>query len=103
MIVVSDELLQSLRTTCAAKANLSLLGGIQGKHPGLKTLTAWARDTLDHSLAFLSLEANNLFEVIFSHLEGRLHALTRTELTCEATPIFFSNLRPHIDSKTPLA
>lgn len=76
VVKVPEELLTSLRTSCAENANVSLLGRIQGKHPGLKALTAWARDTLHPSLAFLSLKANNLFEITFSTPEGRIHALT---------------------------
>lgn len=103
VIAVPVELLQSLRTTCATKANLSLIGRIQGKHLGLKSLTAWARDTLHPSLALLSLKANNLFEVTFSQPEGRVHALTQTDLICDSTPIFFSSWKPHFDPKTPHA
>lgn len=100
VITVPEELLSTLRTTCAAKADVSLLGRIQGKHPGLKALTAWARDTLHSSFAFLSLKSNNLFEVTFTNPEGRIHALTQTELTCESTAISFSSWRPHFDPKT---
>ena len=85
------------------KAKVSLLGRIQGKHPGLKALTAWARGTLHPSLTFLSLKANNLFELTFSDLEGRIHALTQMELTCDSANISFSSWRPHFDSKTPEA
>ena len=95
--------LETLRSTCAAKAEVSLLGRIQGKHPGLKALTAWARDTLHSSLSFLSLKTNNLFEVTFTHPEGRIHALTQADLVCETAAIFFSSWRPHFDSKAPQA
>ena len=91
--------LATLRSTCAAKAEVSLLGRIHGKHPGLKALTAWARDTLHPSLSFLSLKTNNLFEVTFTHPEGRIHALTQADLVCESAAIFFSSWRPHFDSK----
>ena len=100
VINVPAALLSTLRTTCAAKADVSLLGRIQGKHPGLKALTAWARDTLHPSFVFLSLKTNNLFEVTFSNPEGRIHALTQTELTCDSTAISFSSWRPHFDPKT---
>lgn len=97
VIKVPEKLLTSLRTSCAEKANVSLLGRIQGKHLGLKALIAWPRDTLHPSLAFLSLKANNLFEITFSTPEGRIHALTQTKLMCEATYISFSSWRPHFD------
>ena len=103
VVAVPEALLQSLRSSCAAKANLSLLGRIQGKHLWLKALTAWARDTLHPYLTLLSSKANNLFEVTFSQSEGRLHALTQTKFSCDSTPIFFSSWKPHIDSKTPHA
>jgi hypothetical protein len=91
--------LASLRSTCAAKAEVSLLGRIHGKHPGLKALTAWARDTLHPSLTLLSLKTNNLFEVTFSHSDGRIHALTQADLVCDTAAIYFSSWRPHFDSK----
>ena len=74
---------------------------IQGKHPGFKALTAWARETLHPSLSMLSLKTNNLFEITFTSPEGRIHALTQTYLICETTTISFSSWRPHFDSKTP--
>lgn len=100
IINVPEELLNSLRSTCAEKAAVSLLGRIHGKHPGLKALTAWARETLHPSLSLLSLKANNLFEVTFHSTEGRIHALTQTELTCESATILFSSWRPHFDATT---
>ena len=100
-INVPEELLNSMRKTCAEKASVSLLGRIQGKHPGLKALTAWARDTLHPTLLLLSLKANNLFEVTFSSIEGRMHALTQADLTCEAANITFSSWQPDFDAKTP--
>jgi hypothetical protein len=101
MINVPEELLTAMRKSCAEKASVSLLGRIQGKHPGLKALTAWARDTLHSSLILLSIKANNLFEVTFSSIEGRTHALTQADLTCEAANIIFSSWQPHFDAKTP--
>lgn len=103
VIDVPDDILTNLRTTCAAKANVSLLGRIQGKHPGLKALIAWARDTLHPSFSFLSLKTNNLFEVTFTAPEGRIHALTQTDLMCDTTPISFSSWRPHFDPKAQQA
>ena len=100
VVTVPEELLTTLRTTCAEKAKVSLLGRIQGKHPGLKALTAWARDTLHPSLNLLTLKANNLFEISFSEPEGRIHALTQTELVCDSANISFSSWRPHFDAKT---
>lgn len=100
VIKVPEELMATLRTTCAEKANVSLLGRIQGKHPGLKALTTWARENLHPTFAFLSLKTNNLFEVTFTAPEGRLHALTQTKLTLETTVISFSSWRPHFDPKT---
>lgn len=100
---ILEEILATLRSTCAAKAEVSLLGRIHGKHPGLKALTAWARDTLHPSLSFLSLKTHNLFEVAFTHPEGRIHALTQADLLCETATIFFSSWRPHFDSKVPQA
>ena len=99
VVKVPEDLLKSLRTTCVEKSKVSLLGRIQGKHPGLKALTAWARDTLHPSLVFLSLKANNLFELTFNSTEGRIHALTQTELTCDAAAISFSSWRLHFDAK----
>jgi hypothetical protein len=101
VINVPEEQLASMRKACAEKASVSLLGRIQGKHPGLKALTAWARDTLHSSLILLSIKANNLFEVTFSSIEGRTHALTQADLTCEAANIIFSSWQPHFDAKTP--
>ena len=100
---IPDAILATLRSTCAAKAEVSLLGRIHGKHPGLKALTTWARDTLHPSLSFLSLKTNNLFEVTFTHPEGRIHALTQTNLICDTATILFSSWRPHFDSKAPQA
>lgn len=97
---IPEAVLASLRSTCAAKAEVSLLGRIHGKHPGLKALTAWARDTLHPSLTLLSLKTNNLFEVTFAQPEGRIHALTQAELVCDTANIFFSSWRPHLDPKT---
>lgn len=98
VVTLPEDLLATLRTTCAEKANVSLLGRIQGKHPGIKALTAWARDNLHPSLNFISLKANNLFEISFSSPEGRIHALTQTELVCESANITFSSWRPHFDA-----
>ena len=100
LIKVSEELLAALRTTCVEKASVSILGRIQGNHPGLKALTDWAWDTLHPSLLLLSLKANNLFEVTFSSIEGRTHALTQANLTCEAANISFTSWRPHFDATT---
>ena len=100
VVNLPEELLTSLRSSCAEKASFSLLGRIQGKHPGLKALTAWARETLHPSLALLSLKAHNLFEVTFHSTEGRIHALTQAELVCEHASIHFSSWRPHYDSRT---
>ena len=100
---IPDALLASLRSTCAAKAEVSLLGRIHGKHPGLKNLTAWARATLHSSLSLLSLNTNNLFEVTFAQPEGRIHALTQADLVCDGAAIYFSSCRPHFDSKAPEA
>lgn len=101
VIMIPVVLLATLRSTCAAKAKVSLLRRIQGKHPRLKALTAWARETLHPSLSLLSLNSNNLFEVTFVLLEGRIHALTQDDLSCESAAIFFSNWCPHLDSKNP--
>lgn len=100
---IPEVVLAALRSTCAAKAEVSLLGRIHGKHPGLKVLTAWARDTLHSSLAFLSLKTNNLFEVTFTHPEGRIHALTQANLVCDTAAILFSSWRPHFDPQAPQA
>ena len=101
VINVPEEELASMRKDCAEQASVSLLGRIQGKHPGLKALTAWARDTLHYSLTLLSLKANNLFEVTFSSTEGRMHALTQADLICENASIIFSSWQPHFDARTP--
>lgn len=103
MIKILDAFLATLRSNYATKADLSLFGRIQGKHPGLRALPAWARDTLHPSLALLSLKANNMFEVTFKSPEGMIHALAQAELTCETTTISFSSWRPHFDSKAPHA
>ena len=65
-INVRTALLESLRAKCAAKAEVSLLGRIQGKYPGLKALTAWARETLHSSFSLLSVKTNNMFEITFT-------------------------------------
>ena len=75
VIQIPAALLANLRSQCDSKASVSLLGRIQGKHPGLKALTAWAQETLHPSLALLSLKSNNIFEVTFENPEGRIHAL----------------------------
>jgi hypothetical protein len=98
-VQLPEELLSSLRTTCAQKANLTLIGRIQGKHPGHKALTAWARDTLHSSFECLSVKTNNLFEVTFSTPEGRIHAFTQSELICASAYITFSSWRPHLDTR----
>ena len=100
---IPETVLAQLRSTCEAKAEVSLLGRIHGKHPGLKALTAWARDTLHSSLSILSLKTNNLFEVTFTHPEGRIHALTQADLICDTAAIFFSSWRPHFDAKASQA
>ena len=100
---IPEALLANLRSKCTAKASVSLLGRIQGKHPGLRALTAWARESLHPSLALLSLKSNNVFEVTFEQPEGRIHALNQADLTCESAAIFFSSWRPHFDAKTPHA
>ena len=97
---IPDAQLNRLRANCEVKASTSLLGRIQGKHPGLKTLTSWARETLHKSLTLLSLKSNNFFEVTFSSTEGRLHALKQTDLVCDSAAIFFSSWRPHVNSRT---
>ena len=101
MATIPADLLASLRTSCENKASVSLLGRIQGKHPGLKTLTAWAWETLHPTLTLLSLKANNVFEVTFGSPEGRTHALNQADLTCESASIFFSSWRPHFDARKP--
>ena len=97
---IPEALLSKLRANCKVKTSTSLLGRIQGKHPGLKTLTAWARETLHPSLSLLSLKSNNLFEVAFEHAEGRLHALKQVDLVCDSATIFFSSWKPHVTSRT---
>ena len=99
---IPDELLASLRATCNERASSSLLGRIQGKHPGLKALTAWARVTLHSSLSLLSLKTNNLFEITFATPEGRIHALNQADLTCEGATILLSSWQPHFDPKNSL-
>ena len=74
VITFPKELFANLRSKCDSKASLSLLGRIQGKHPGLQALTAWAHETLHPSLKLLTLQANNIFEVTFDKSEGRIHA-----------------------------
>ena len=102
-VQIPTDLLNTLRAKCAAKAAVSLLGRVQGKHPGLKTLTTWAKEALHPSLTMLSLKANNLFEVTFGSEEGRLHALRQADLKCETAAIFFASWRPHFDSRAPHA
>jgi hypothetical protein len=99
-ITVPEELLTSLRTTCAEKAKVSLLGRIQGKHPGHKALTAWARDTLHPSLTLLATKPNKLFEISFSEPEGKIHALTQTDLICDTAVITFSSWKLHYTAHT---
>lgn len=77
-----------------------LLGRIQGKHPGHKTLAAWARENLHPSFNYISLKANKLFEVTFSSSEGRIHTLTQNELVCESVIISFSSWKSHFDANT---
>ena len=96
---ISAGLLEDLRISCERKATVTLLGRVQGKHPGLKTLTAWARETLHPSITLLSLKANNVFEITFGSPEGRTQALTQADLTCETASIFLSSWRPQFDPK----
>lgn len=98
---VPKSLLATLRSNCDAKASISLLGRIHGKHPGLKALTAWARETLHPTLELLSLKTNNVFEVTFAKPEGRLHTLNQTELVCDSSAIHFSSWQPHFDPNNP--
>ena len=100
---LSDTLLATLRAHCEKKASISLIGKIYGKHPGLKALKAWARETLHPSLTLLSVNANNAFEVTFDKAEGRIHALKLSDLVCEKASIYFSSWRPHFDPKNPQA
>lgn len=100
---IPEALLATLRSHCEAKASVSLLGRIHGKHPGLKALTAWARETLHPTLALLSLKSNNVFEITFDKPKGRTHALNLTDLVCESAAIYFSSWRPHFDPKNPRA
>ena len=101
IVNVPAALLANLRTQCNTKASVSLLGRIQGKHPGLQALTAWAHENLHPSLDLLSLKANNIFEVTFEQPEGRIHALNQADLMCESAAIYFSSWRPHFDATTP--
>jgi len=88
---IPDVFLNRLRANCEVTTSTSLLGRIQGKHPGLKTLTSWALETLHKSLTLLSMKSHNFFEVTFSSTEGRLHALKQTDLVCDSAAIFFSS------------
>lgn len=99
---ISETTLANLRAKCDNKASVSLLGRIQGKHPGLQALTAWAQENLHSSLTLLSLQANNVFEVTFDRPEGRTHALNQADLMCESAAIYFSSWRPHFDANLPL-
>lgn len=101
VIMIPEVLLATLRSTYATKAKVPLLRRIQGKQPRLKALTAWAWKTLNLSLSLLSLNSNKLFEVTFVLPEGRIHALTQANLSCESATIFFSHWCPHFDSKNP--
>lgn len=98
VVSVPEELLSSLRASCAEREKVTLLGHIQGKHPGTKALTAWARGILHPSLKLLSLKGKNRFEISFSKPEGRIHALTQTELLCGQATITFSSWKPHFDA-----
>ena len=100
---LSDKLLATMRSHCERKTSISLIRRIHGKHPGLKALKAWARETLHPSLVLLSVNANNAFEVTFETAEGRIHALNLTDLVCESATIYFSSWRPHFDPKNPQA
>jgi hypothetical protein len=102
VLAVLDKLLANLRSRCHSKASVSLIGRIQGKHPGLQALTAWARENLHSSLSLLSILANNVFEVTFEQPEGRIYALNQADLMCESATIFFSSWRPHFDASTSL-
>lgn len=100
VIKIPKEQLASLGTKCDTKASVTLLGRIQGRHPGLQTLTTWAQKTLHPSLKLLLLKANNVFEVTFAQQERAIHALNQVDLMCEAAAIFFSSWRPHFDAST---
>lgn len=86
-------ILETLQTSCAVKASISLLGRIQGKHPNFKALTTWAKETLRPSLTLLSLISNNVFKgrITFERPKRRIHALNQAELVCDSTTIFFFN------------
>jgi hypothetical protein len=98
-IKIPTAMWDELQSECGTKALVSLLGHIQGKHPGLKALTAWAQKTLHPSFALLSLQANNIFEITFDKPEGRIHALNQADLVCESAAIFLSSWQPHFDAK----
>jgi hypothetical protein len=100
-VKIPDAMLAALRTQSENKASVSLLGRIQGKHPGLQALTTWAKSTLHSSLLLLTIQANNMFKVTFESAEGRLHVLNQADLTCELASIFFSSWRPHFDASQP--
>ena len=99
VVTVAEEELASLRSSCEDKAAVTILGRIQGKHPGLKALTAWARENLHSTLVLLSVKANNTFEVTFGSPEGRLHVLHQSDLVCESAAIFLLSWRPHFNPK----
>jgi len=98
---IPETLLATLRSKCEARASVSPLGRIQGKHPGFKALTAWARETLHSTLLLLSVKSNNVFEITFEKPEGRLHALNLTDLVCESAAIYMSSWRPHFNPRNP--
>ena len=52
VVTIPAELLANLQAQCDNKALVSLIGCVQGKHPGLKALTAWAQETLHPSPVF---------------------------------------------------
>lgn len=103
VMIVPEANLATLRSSCNAKALVSLLERIQGKHPGLKPLTTWAREILHPLLVLLSLKPNNVFKVTFERPERRIHALNQANLVCKSVAIFFSSRRPHFDARKPHA
>ena len=101
VVKIPAELLANLQSQCDKRALVLLLGRTKGKHPGLQALTTWARETLHSSLVLLSLKKNNVFEVTFERLEGRIHALNQADLMYKSASIFFSSWRPHFHANTP--
>lgn len=97
---LSPQLLADLEATFACKAELMVIGYINGKCPGPRKLNAWASTWLHGSFVSMSMRPNNFFEVLFSQELGRAQTLTNINYTCDNLVISFAPWSPFFDAET---